>query len=635
MITTPNTNLFGEAMPQNLVLEEPPKEQWNAMAEQLNTRCNKQQLLNYAESFIPWFSKHGDIFLSTQNGRIRRADEITLMVKNSTNKGEIARGVAIILASQQNLHAYVDSLSEDMKSLWRTLLLKNYLSQASAKRILKTKSALFNEQRSYYYYSGGSVTWNRREYNWFSTANHLSSEMNKYGYRDTENYITINNTMRGIFFPIFFSQLLGEGSHATEELPKGNWRTIELEADSQSHFKLLSSLIRQGEFEMKKKGIGQADIKRANKKLSMQEFFTNSDNPYQQMMRANFYLQTLVLNELKKNNKKKPINTYEETLKDLFNNLEKLDIYLPALIYPHIKGLRQTFTEWNHLLQLCVRMLQWMQSEPRQWVPIADIFFQITTLDSNGSLSFINTQVFHQSNEKSSNDVVNEYSQRYITVEHYTDEFGYTGLQSFAFLLCSLGLAEIALNEDEMSNKSPFAQLQYLRLTPLGRYVLGVTADYEAPEMEHMAYFELDPDRLIIRSLVNPNPYAQLLMDTSVPISANRFQTSPMSFLSNCHTREDVESKISIFRQFIADELPPLWQQFFQQLLQHCHPLMEDRISYRHYTLQPDNTELIQLITSDPTLQAIVIRAEGFRLLVKTEDIRKFETQLKKHGYLL
>ena len=280
-------------------------------------------------------------------------------------------------------------------------------------------------------------------------------------------------------------------------------------------------------------------------------------------------------------------------------------------------------------------MLQWMQTEPTQWVPIADIFFQITWLDSNGTMSFINTEVFAQTNQKNSTEVVNEITHQYITVNHYTDEFGYTGLQSFAYLLCSLGMAEIAVNEDHISNNTPFSNLQYLRLTPLGCYVLDMAHEYEPPQIEHVAYFELDPDRLIIRSLVNPNPYAQLLMDTSVPISTNRFQTSAMSFLANCHTRDDVESKIKIFQQFIADELPPLWQQFFEQLLQHCHPLMEDRTSYQHYTLKPDNTELIQLVTTDPVLRAIVIRAEGYRLLVKTVDIRKFETQLKKHGYLL
>jgi hypothetical protein len=214
-------------------------------------------------------------------------------------------------------------------------------------------------------------------------------------------------------------------------------------------------------------------------------------------------------------------------------------------------------------------------------------------------------------------------------------EFGYTGLQMCAFLMASVGVAEIAINEDQNLNLSPVDAVEYVRLTPLGRYALDLTNDYDAPEQEHIAYFELDPERLIIRSLVEPNPYAQLLTDTSIAISKNRFETSALSFLSSCHTKKDVESKIKIFRQFISNEIPALWEQFFQTLLQHCHPLSEDHTAVKRYTLDPENRDLIQLITTDPVLRQLVIRAEGFRIMVKQEDLKKFEIQLKKHGYLL
>ena len=210
-----------------------------------------------------------------------------------------------------------------------------------------------------------------------------------------------------------------------------------------------------------------------------------------------------------------------------------------------------------------------------------------------------------------------------------------TAIRMCAFWLASLGMAEVALCEKPNIEVSPFDRLAYLRLTPLGRYAFGVADSYEAPEQEHVAYFELDPDRLIIRSLVEPNPYAQLLTDTSTAISKNRYETSALSVLASCHTKADVESKIKIFRQFIASELPPLWEQFFKTLLQHCHPLKEDKTGYKRYSLDPENRDLIQLVTTDPVLRQIVIRAEGFRILVKNDDLKKFETQLKKHGYLL
>lgn len=273
MNTIPLTNIFGESMPPKLILEEPPSETKESMANMLIGRCNKQLLLRYAETFSPWLSQYSDVLLKTKDGKTRQATEITLMVKSSTSKNDMALGVATMLASQQNMLDYIDSLSEEMKTLWRTLLLKNYLSHATAKKILKTKDNLFSEQRSYYYYSSGEIVWNKRELGWFYTTYHYSAEKDKYGYREKQNYITLSNTVRGIFFPLFFQQMLIEGSHTTAELPKGKWHTVELEADSQSHFKLLSSLIKQGEFTMRKNGITQADVKRVNKKLSIKDFF--------------------------------------------------------------------------------------------------------------------------------------------------------------------------------------------------------------------------------------------------------------------------------------------------------------------------------------------------------------------------
>ena len=630
-------DLYGYTPPikPTLTLEEPPRELWDAMTSKLETTHNKTQLLRMAETFAPWLSLYGEILRAKPGEKPKKAYEIIDMMKTSTMKADIARSIALIVASHQNLQAYVDSLSDGLRLLWRKVLTKNYVSQESAKKYLKVSGNLINEDRRSYYYSG-TTTWNKRELGWFQIATHLSERHSKYSYyHESEPFITVSATVRGIFFPFFFPEL-NEHDIALAELPaETQWRTIELEKDSQSNFKLLNSLIQQGELPLKKKGIGITDMKRALKKLVLEELFPNDSNEYRQNCRAYYYIQLLAINEHKKNNHKKRLPSYEDTLKDLFSNFEKLNDFLPTFFYPHIKGLRQTMTQWSRLQRLCLLMFRYLKEEPHQWVGIIDIMLRITELESDGSSSYLTTMVYHPSDERNSGELKNEYNNHFITVERYVRDFGYCALQACALMLCSLGMAEVALNENVCRHLSPFDQVDYLRLTPLGRYALGLESSYIAPEIEHKVYFELDPERLIIRSLVDPNPYAQLLMDTSIRISANRFETSPMSFLAHCYSREDVESKISIFKQFIADKLPPLWKDFFQQLLQHCYPLMEDKVSYKRYTLSPDNREFIQLITTDHVLRQLVIRAEGYRIMVKTEEIKKFETQLKKHGYLL
>lgn len=629
-----NLDLFGNSVPTlpNLVLEEPTADQWNAIKDFLESRCTKNQLLDYANAFQLWFNDYGKVMRATRDGRILEASEATMMMKSNTSKQGIAQGIALILASDQNLSMYVDTMSDELKELWRTVLFKVYVTQEEAKKILKTSNNLFKKERSYYYYSDSRIVWNKREYAWFKVESFRSEKVGNYGYRDYEGYITVLPAVRALFMPVFFPETFDQ-QVGLNELPEGHYRTINFEADSQAHYQLFCGLFQQGDFPLKKKGVGTADLKRAQKKMGMTEFFPGDTTDYRVFLRAFDYIQLHTLNKTYIVKKSNP--AYEDALRSFFNEFTHLDYWLVSLLYPHIKGLRQQMTYYGRHAKLCDTMITWLREEPDRWVSIRDIYLKIFGIENGDNTKRLTNLVFHPDDEQSSTEMINEYTSRLISANHYAMEFGYTGLQTFAFLMASVGAAEIAINEDTNMGLSPFESLEYIRLTPLGRYALTITNEYEAPEMEHEVYFELDPERLIIRSLINPNPYAQLLTDTSVAISKNRFETSALSFLSSCHSKKDVESKIKIFRQFISSDIPPLWEQFFQSLLQHCHPLKEDKEAYKRYTLDPQNHDLVQLITTDPALRQLVIRAEGYRIMVKMDDLKKFETQLKKHGYLL
>jgi hypothetical protein len=626
-------DLFGNSIPTlpSLILEEPNADQWKSICTFLENRSSKNQLLNYAQTLTPWFSQYGKLMRASSNGSIVEATELSLITKSNTSKHDIAYGLALIMASRQNLKMYVETMSNELQELWRTLLYKLFVTHQEAQQILKTTNNLFSQKNSFYYYSD-KIVWNKPEYGWFTTDAYRSAEVGRYGYRDYTNFITISPAIHALFMPVFFPEAF-DTEIGLNNLPEGHYRTINLEADSYSHYQLFSGLYQQGEFPIKKKGVGTADMKRAQKKLALLEFFPGDSTEFRTNLRAFSYIQLLTLAKnfiIKKGNP-----SYEETVRQLIGEFSRLHYWLVNLLYPHIKGLRQQMTENGRLSKLCNTMFTWLREEPDRWISIRDIYLKIYGIENGESSSRFTTLVFHPSNEQSNTLMTNEYSGHVIAADSYAMEFGYTGLQTCAFLMASIGAAEIAINEDLNTGKSPFESLEYIRLTPLGHYALGLTDNYEAPEQEHVAYFELDPERLIIRSLAEPNPYAQLLKDTSVAISKNRFETSALSFLSNCHTKADVESRIKIFRQFIASKLPPLWDQFFKSLLQHCHPLIEDKTAYKHYKLGPENRELIQLVITDPVLRQLVIRAEGYRIMIKNEDLNTFENQLKKHGYLL
>ena len=627
-------DLFGYTPPEpvklpTLILHQPDPQLWQETEDFLNSHCTKEELLRYAEALYAWLSNF-EVMRAPADGNPVMATEVNVMTKSSSSKAEIARAVALVLADHNNKIEYLSSLTEQMLQLWHTVLLNIFVSQETAKKILQDNREIFTEERISYYRN--SIVWARPELKWFTMSRCFSLNSRYSYYREYETYISIKNTIHAIFLPYICPEAFQQAEPVTQ-LPDGHWRFVELEADSHSHFQLFLSLMAQNELPVKKKGVGITEMKRAQKKMALAELYPGDGNEYRQNVRAYSYLQLLTLHEtyISKGAKR----SYEDTLLNLFSSFKTISYYLTGILYPHIKGLNRQITEYGYEAKLCQMLINWLHEVPEGWVCLRDVIGRIYAISNDPNKSRYIPLVYNPSNEDYSTDLRNEYSNAKIAASSYVMEFGYGGLQMCALLLASLGMAEIAFNEDNPCRSLPFENVEYMRLTPLGRYALGITDEYEAPKQQHEAYFELDPDRLIIRSLVNPNPYAQLLKDTSQPISRNRFETSAQSFLANCHSRSDVESKISIFREFIADKLPPLWEQFFQQLLQHCHPLSDDLNNYRHYKIDKNNSDLIQLITTNPEIRQMVIRAESYRLLVKYEDLRKFENLLKKHGYLL
>ena len=176
-----------------------------------------------------------------------------------------------------------------------------------------------------------------------------------------------------------------------------------------------------------------------------------------------------------------------------------------------------------------------------------------------------------------------------------------------------------------------------VRLTPLGAYVLGVTEKYEVQlASDDKVYFELDPQRLIIRSLSDNNPYEGLLTDTCIPIGNRRYKMNAETFLARCADKSDVEGKIDFFKRYISGDLTPVWTDFFGSLLKRCNPLTSvAQNEYVVYRISPDNKPLIHLLANDPVLRTLVIKAENYIILVETDKKTKFDRRLKSLGYLL
>ena len=168
-------DLFGYTPPQlpTLLLHEPERKRWEETAAYLDSHSTKVDLLNYAEALTAWLGKY-NVYRATDDSKPVKATEIIDITKSSNSKATIAYGVALILADQQNMQSYVETLDEEMKNLWVSMLLNIYLTADNAKQILHDESIIVEER--VYYYSRAIAKLKKPELKWFSLTHFLSTE---------------------------------------------------------------------------------------------------------------------------------------------------------------------------------------------------------------------------------------------------------------------------------------------------------------------------------------------------------------------------------------------------------------------------------------------------------------------------
>lgn len=207
------------------------------------------------------------------------------------------------------------------------------------------------------------------------------------------------------------------------------------------------------------------------------------------------------------------------------------------------------------------------------------------------------------------------------------------------FFFAAFGLVDIAFNEPDVSTLgqtaySPYDGLRYVRLTPLGYFVTGNTNTYVPPKGAAGSEITLSSDSLTIVIDPEDDNAANLLTPYANQISESRFQTDFKLFMKECRSKKDLETKINMFQQFVSNELPANWEYFFNDLRQKIDPL-EELEEVRVFKIPTDNQALIRLIARDTVLRKLIVKAEGYHLLIAKENMNKFKKRLQEFGYFI
>ena len=212
------------------------------------------------------------------------------------------------------------------------------------------------------------------------------------------------------------------------------------------------------------------------------------------------------------------------------------------------------------------------------------------------------------------------------------------GLLSGFFLFAALGWLDIAYETPTgtfgKDYFSAYDGLRYVRINALGASLFGQTKEPYTPKVAATTQaLRFDDESLLIFCDPDNKVAETVLSNYAGRVSPTRFRVTADTFLTDCKTRAQLKTKINLFSKSVAPDLPPNWTTFFADLLAKAEPLTAIS-NLMVFAVPADNQALIRLLAQDLVLKSLVIKAEGYRILVDTGQVTAFKKRLRELGYL-
>lgn len=560
-----------------------------------------------------------------KDGKKYEPAPIALMFSNKKKLKKDYAAYLAIMKHTNNFPLYYEEWSKPVKELFKQTAANHYILHTDATMILGEPSI----KESRYFWDDPEI--NQKLDNWYGTIEAKAPITNKNTYEHSNYYLELaDNSYYVLTLPSLFPELMN--IEKCEELPDAEaYKTYSGENTIFTVVPIMSSLFDSGQLNLGRNKLPASEVKKTSKLLKLPEFFTD-DNKYFSNICASFVLNfyTIYRMDLYNND----MTETQDLLKDLFKNLDEMQEYLMPILLPHITGLRKNLFNYcscGYLINILQSVLKKFHKE--EWLPIDKLLFHCRVSPQKTESQFL---LFYCSDLFKAN-FCNDYDGKEIYCDDIIQELTYPYLKAALFMMAAFGFVEIAYKEkpDEGAT-SYYDTLAYVRLTNLGLYALDIKRKYVRTKEAEIHYFELDTEHLIIKSLVDNNPYESLLSNMSTAISKKMYKVSYESFLNGCEKLQDINSKIDFFKEYISSQdLPDNWIQFFKDIKKRCKPMKAPKKKYSLLQIPTDDKELQHIILTEPTIRKYTLKAEGFILLVETNYKSKVVEALKKYGYLI
>lgn len=536
---------------------------------------------------------------------------------------------ASLFFNEDNFHLFLETLPDNVRAIWIAAADKIFLSEKEANELLGEECVIDTHR------------WHQ-----VGVCNTLGEGIFKITSSERFDY-SDNNTYYLTFKSYWLRELTYRCSHHTLKdcqtavLPD-KLTVFNAEADLFQEIPILNNLRESGMLTLGRTHFFTAKLRKALDKARINNFNLNekSTKYYEETLRSYYLIITYLLTCERTYdyviNSASPLQLIQLCVKYVFDHTSKFC----KLFLPHITCIDRDYDyshrNTNRLMRSFERSLLTLKSS--MWVSIEQVLYQTRCFFDHKTYVSILIQeptsyynIGFKLHDKNADEP--------IKYDEIITRVTYQSIKSVLLALASWGIIEIAYDPTTTGNGPSYLTdaLRYVRLTNLGKYVLGEAKSYQLPAtmVNTCKDFELNADRLLIKVL-NPNSKGSFALEKiATPITSQLYRTDFSVFLKECNTKDDIVKNINLFKKYIANEPPQIWAGFFNAMLERSNALKKVRTSYITRSIDVKDKELQDIIMHDPNIKQYILRAEGYVVLIEQAHLSDVNNILKTYGYTI
>ncbi len=326
-------------------------------------------------------------------------------------------------------------------------------------------------------------------------------------------------------------------------------------------------------------------------------------------------------------------------------------VFDTKILYPHV-----TLQSDYGIIAYRGKMMQNFITLVKQNPPVqaTDFAYYIDVLTGKGLPHFFNTQSTY-AYFKSAYDMYYDYAdEAYIHYEKkridetaaYNAFVQLPAYNNLFLVLASLGLFEITWSYPGGSDASTsakalqwlnevnaycYGKITYIKLTPLGAYVFGLTDKIKIEGVKSFAAPKLDENAFLIHIEEGDKTMEVFLEPFCTAISKTLYKVDEIRLKKYCKSTTEVETVFSTLGARAGNELPLIWKKLKDDITQSFVSFIAEN-DWLVISVEKESAEFIRFVEK-LSHTGLCTKMEGKRIALKTAKYSQFVKKLEAEGF--